>query len=191
MTTDSPRTKGDGPSGTSNSLSLWGNVINLSCAVSKSLPLGGEGGPPLAAGRKRCPHWDKIVYRNRQTRCNGGHLFSLLRRQLPLKGKPFGRDGRYFFLKLTTLPSGEGGPRSGLEKVPQRYGSRLFSCQWSRTVPLSQKLRVGSALMAQAFRVIPLRPFSAVAPALPARSAPRQGRAEGWCCRRWAPYRAR
>ena len=34
----------------------------------------------------------------------GGHLFSLLRRQLPLKGKPFGRDGRYFFLKLMTLP---------------------------------------------------------------------------------------
>ncbi|MBQ6325603.1 MAG: LPXTG cell wall anchor domain-containing protein, partial [Clostridia bacterium] len=36
-----------------------------------------------------------------------GHLFSLLRRQLPLKGKPFGRDGRYFFLKLMTLPDGE------------------------------------------------------------------------------------
>ena len=115
MTTDSPRTKGDGPSGTSNSLSLWGNVVNLAKVV-----IGKEFTTSVKTS--------VAATISRHAIFCGGRLPPLRR---VLRCAVTGR-----FLKLMTLPSGEGGPRSGSEEVPQRYGPRLFSCQWDkRTVP--------------------------------------------------------
>ena len=70
------------------------------CGLQKPSP-SGEGGPPLAAGRKRCPRGDKIVNRNRRTRRNGDTSSVTLRVTASPQGEAFWER---LILKLMTLP---------------------------------------------------------------------------------------
>ena len=75
----------------------------LRCAVTgrflklMTLPLEGKVG--RAAGRKRCPHWDKIVYRNRRTRCNGDTSSVCFADSFPSRGSLLGVTAGIFSLR--------------------------------------------------------------------------------------------